>query len=251
MIKNRPINHSKARKGRGGRPKTADLEKLNENILAVAGELFLEHGFDGTSMDSIAARARISKRTLYSRYDDKWTLFNSVMYDLLGRILAPIQNLHENPRDLASTLLPLGRDLVSNALKPEHLAVHRVITCEMQRRPEFGRWINDAFRKPGLQVIVRLLDRHRYELRVADFEAAAEQFSNLTFDSAVRLASLGIKLSPRAIYERVGSAVDLFLSGVRLRDPDRLARGLVGSRLDDDPNRPKRAEKIQDRSVPS
>jgi TetR/AcrR family transcriptional repressor of mexJK operon len=55
---------SQTRNGARRRSRIADLEELNENILAAAGELFLQNGFDGTSMDAIAAKARISKRTL-------------------------------------------------------------------------------------------------------------------------------------------------------------------------------------------
>ena len=50
---------------RGGRPKAADVDKLNQDILAAAGDVFMQYGFDGTSMDAVAEKARISKRTLY------------------------------------------------------------------------------------------------------------------------------------------------------------------------------------------
>jgi len=201
--------------GHGGRPRAEDVKRLNGNILAAAGELFLQHGFDATSMDAIAARGRISKRTLYARYPDKSSLFNAVIYDLLGRILVPIETIHDNDGELQPILLTLARDLVVNALKPELLAVHRVITFETQRRPEFGRWINDARRKPAIHLIARILERHRDELRVSDFEAAAEQFANLTFDSCLRLGGAGWTFTPREITDRVRAAVDLFLAGVR------------------------------------
>jgi AcrR family transcriptional regulator len=207
-------------KERGGRPRIADLEKPNDDILAAAAELFLQHGFDGTSMDAIAGSAGISKRTLYSRHRDKSSLFNTVIYELLGRLLAPIEKFrYEQPAELESVLLTLARDMIGEALKPELLAVYRIIPFETQRRPQFGRWIRDVRRKPAIHVIARILERHRNELRVTDFEAAAEQFANLAVDSCFRLASLGIKLSPREVDERISAAVDLFISGVRRRDP--------------------------------
>jgi AcrR family transcriptional regulator len=218
MNRIKPINRRRNGNGNGGRPKAGDIKKLNGNILAAAGELFLQHGFDAASMDAIAARARISKRTLYSRYDDKSALFNAVIYDLLGRILVPIETIHDSDGELKSVLLTLGRDLVVNALKPDLLAVHRVIMFETQRRPEFGRWINDARRTPAIHLIARLLERHRDELRITDFEAAAEQFANLTFDASLRLASVGCSFTPRELTERISAAVDLFLAGVRRRE---------------------------------
>lgn len=217
MDKIKPINRRRNGNGHGGRPRAGDVKKLNGNILAAAGELFLQHGFDAASMDAIAARARISKRTLYSRYMDKSSLFDAVIYDQLGRILVPIETIQDSDGELQSILLTLARDLVVNALKPDLLAVHRVITFETQRRPEFGRWINDARRKPAIHLIARILERHRDELRVSDFEAAAEQFANLTFDNCLRLGSAGSTFTPRELTERAGAAVDLFLAGVRRR----------------------------------
>ena len=55
-----------------GRPK--DLEK-RAAILAAAKRLFPMSGFEGTSMDAIAAEAGVSKLTVYSHFTDKETLF--------------------------------------------------------------------------------------------------------------------------------------------------------------------------------
>src|SRR5262245_28293567 len=100
MTKMKPTNRRRNGKGHGGRPRAGDVKKLNGNILSVAGELFLQHGFDATSMDAVATRARISKRTLYSRYADKSSLFNAVIYDQLGRILVPIETIHDSDGEL-------------------------------------------------------------------------------------------------------------------------------------------------------
>ena len=204
--------------GRGGRPRTADLEKLHQGILDAAGELFLQHGFDGTSMDAIAERARISKRTLYSRHADKAALFNTAIYDLLGRFLVPIEIIKYDPRDLGTALLAVGRDMVMGVMRPEFLAIYRLVTFEAQRRPEFGRWINDARRRPAVQTIAEILHQHRDDLRLTDFDKAAEQFMSLTVDVALRLGAFGVKPAPREVEDRLNAAVDLFLNGARRHD---------------------------------
>jgi TetR/AcrR family transcriptional repressor of mexJK operon len=55
-----------------GRPK--DLVK-RAAILLAAKDLFLRLGYDGSSMDAIAAEAKVSKLTVYSHFNDKETLF--------------------------------------------------------------------------------------------------------------------------------------------------------------------------------
>jgi TetR/AcrR family transcriptional repressor of mexJK operon len=55
-----------------GRPKD---QGKGTAILDAAKRLFTMHGFDGASMDQIAAEAGVSKLTVYSHYGDKETLF--------------------------------------------------------------------------------------------------------------------------------------------------------------------------------
>ena len=212
------------RAGRGGRPRTADLERLNENILAAAGELFLQHGFDGTSMDAIAERARISKRTLYARHADKAALFNTAIFDLLGRFLVPIETIRYEPGDLGAALLAVARDMVTGVVRPEFVAVYRLVMFEAQRRPEFGRWINDARRRPAVQTIAAILKQHQDELRVTDFERAAEHFMSLTVDVGVRLGAFGFKTMARETEDGLQVAVDLFLNGARGDRPQSASR---------------------------
>ena len=59
-----------------GRPK--DLEK-RAAILEAAKRLFTTQGFDGTSMDAIAAAAGVSKLTVYSHFQDKERLFTAAV----------------------------------------------------------------------------------------------------------------------------------------------------------------------------
>jgi TetR/AcrR family transcriptional repressor of mexJK operon len=55
-----------------GRPK--DLEK-RQRILEVARQLFLQHGYHGSSMDHIAKEAHVTKLTVYNHFQDKGNLF--------------------------------------------------------------------------------------------------------------------------------------------------------------------------------
>lgn len=52
---------------------------LREHILDKAKEAFLEAGFERTSMDAVAARAKTSKRSLYAHFSTKEALFLAVI----------------------------------------------------------------------------------------------------------------------------------------------------------------------------
>ena len=50
-------------------------------ILTAARSLFVESGVERTSMDAVAARAGVSKRTVYDYYGDKHRLLLGVIED--------------------------------------------------------------------------------------------------------------------------------------------------------------------------
>jgi AcrR family transcriptional regulator len=67
--------------------------ELREHILLTAKDVFIEMGFERTSMDEVAARAATSKRSLYAHFESKDKLFLAVV-DLvrelyLGRLKTP------------------------------------------------------------------------------------------------------------------------------------------------------------------
>ena len=74
---------------RGGRPSRADALRLRDRILAAATELFLAEGYGSTSIEAVAARAGISKRTFYDRFDDKAQLFAAVVHRIIEQIRPP------------------------------------------------------------------------------------------------------------------------------------------------------------------
>src|SRR5258708_20118949 len=63
--------------GHGGRPSRLESAQLSDRILDVATMLFLSDGFGATSIEAVAKRAGISKRTFYHRFTGKEMLFEA------------------------------------------------------------------------------------------------------------------------------------------------------------------------------
>ncbi|ABK53481.1 transcriptional regulator, TetR family [Acidothermus cellulolyticus 11B] len=61
---------------RGAQRRGAELRR---HILAIAKDVFLEAGYERTSMDAVAARAGTSKRSLYAHFESKQKLFDAVL----------------------------------------------------------------------------------------------------------------------------------------------------------------------------
>src|SRR3546814_2845714 len=65
--------------GRTGRPTRQASQALSRKILRVARDVFFADGFGRSTAERIAAKAGISKRTLYARYGGKKLLFEAAI----------------------------------------------------------------------------------------------------------------------------------------------------------------------------
>lgn len=197
----------------GGRPTRAEASRRQLHLLDVAGTMFMHHGFDGTSIDAVADAAGMSKRTVYARYADKNELFGAVLRALIERCVVPITGFQSGTLALEPTLFEIGCHVLANVIAPSAVSLHRIIIAESERQPAFGRLAHAEGRKPAVKAIAALLRRHGDELRVTDFDLAAQQFLSLVIDHSLCLATLGIKEDRRSVAARVRAAVDLFLNG--------------------------------------
>jgi AcrR family transcriptional regulator len=64
---------------RAGRPRKAESAEIDARILDAAFAIFSAQGFDAASMEAVAARAGITRMTLYQRHADKLALFRAVI----------------------------------------------------------------------------------------------------------------------------------------------------------------------------
>jgi TetR/AcrR family transcriptional repressor of mexJK operon len=203
---------------RGGRPSRLQTVELQQTILDVATELFLTRGYGATSIEAVAAAARISKRTFYHRFRDKAALFEAAVRRLIERWLPPFEaRLLENaPPDLL--LHGLAAQILAIALSPPALALHRVLIAEAQRFPELVQLVNEAGAGKGVERIAALLERERQagRLRIADSRFAAEQFLNMVLSGPQKRAlGFGRPLEAEEIEAWIRDTVALFLDGSR------------------------------------
>jgi AcrR family transcriptional regulator len=70
-------------------------ERRRPEVLDAALKLFLEGGYDGTSMQAVANEAGVTKPVVYACFDSKDELFRALLSREEGRILAEIQEAFE------------------------------------------------------------------------------------------------------------------------------------------------------------
>ncbi len=122
---------------RRGRPKDANLRK---QILEKARELFLEHGFQVISVDTIANAASVSNRTIFSHFASKEELLWAIVREE-GEALRPSfpSQLPDSSRQFSKSLTEFGVGLVSMLTSPNIIRLGKLIVSESIRHPDMAR----------------------------------------------------------------------------------------------------------------
>lgn len=153
-------------------------------ILTEARRLFLAHGYQGTSVDAIAAAAAVSKQTVYKQFGDKHALLLAIVDEALtatvGSFEARVAELGETG-DLEQDLTSLARDYLHAVLAEPVVQLRRLVIGEATRVPDLAEAY--LLRAPG-RVLAAFADRfaalnRRGLLNVADTQLAAEHFAFL------------------------------------------------------------------------
>ena len=211
---------SPTRKARhGGRPSHAAALELRDRILEVATELFLTEGYGSTSIEAVAGRARISKRTFYHRFDDKAALFAAVVHRIIEKARPPPGVPLLEGTTLQEILRRLAGLLLRAAFSPQAIALHRLVTAESVRFPNLVRavydegWVQQATALIG-DLLSRELPDPRLTVELRSF--AAEQFLHVVIALPQRrIMGLGVPMTPGEIDAWADNAVNLFLNGCR------------------------------------
>jgi TetR/AcrR family transcriptional repressor of mexJK operon len=150
-----------------------------------AAALFLEKGYQGTSMDEVAAAAQVSKQTIYTHFANKEELFADLVLGNAERVeefVGSMVRTVDDAADLETGLRQLARRYVGLVARPEVLRLRRLVLGEVGRFPELARTYYD--RVPG-RVLAALTDMfgdlaRRGRLHIDDPELAAQHFAWLT-----------------------------------------------------------------------
>jgi TetR/AcrR family transcriptional repressor of mexJK operon len=211
------------RRGAGGRPTREEAEVRDVRLLEVATHLFMERGFDGTSIDAVAEAAGISKPTVYARYHDKRDLFAAVLRRRIRDWLAPLSGAAEaqateaKPKSIKTTLHELSRHMIAYTLAPEAGALQRIISAQAVQFPELAKLANEEGWLRAVRGVSSILRQSaaRGQIKIDHPELAAEIFLNIVLGHAKRLALYGIATDPETEERHRKAAVDFFLSGIR------------------------------------
>lgn len=207
------------RRRSGGRPSQAEALKRDERLVEIAAAMFMERGFDATTIDAVAEAASVGKATVYARYRDKAELFAAVLRRQIDRWFPRDEPAVPTDARLDDVLLDIARRMLATALTPEAVAISRIIMSQAVRFPDLARLVHTEGSQRKVASLSELLRVYaaKGEIAVEDPEMAAELFTSLVIGRQTRLAILGIEVDRAHLDRRLRAAVALFLDGIRPR----------------------------------
>ena len=140
-----------------------------QEVLDVATEYFLQHGYRGASINAMARSSGISKESIYRYFSSKQQLFEAV----IGRELIEYRrNLHRldatlRSMDLRAALTTVSETILAIITTDRTLALRRLIFDEATRSPEVGQHYYKIGANQAYTVLQSVLDTHAHE---SDFD---------------------------------------------------------------------------------
>jgi len=200
-----------------GRPRAADLEARNKNLIEKAGQLFLELGYGKVSLELIAREAHVAVRTIYVKFGGKAGLFKEVLIANRDRFISPHQ-LEQDARPMKEVIGEFSLHFLDMITAPEALAVQRMVVAEAKNNPELAHSFYEAGPRQSREMLTHYFARPDIRAQLRDDLAVellpsylincviGDPFSRFLFDPAEQ---------PREqVKAKLGQRLELFYQSI-------------------------------------
>jgi TetR/AcrR family transcriptional regulator, mexJK operon transcriptional repressor len=194
-------------------------------VLSAGRDLFLSNGYQGTSVDQIAAAAEVSKQTVYKHFGDKHELLLAIVDNALKSSVAPFLERiagMADTTDLETDLTALAGDYLRAVLQEPVVQLRRLVVGEANRVPELAQLYYEQAPARTMAAFTECFGKlhERGLLDVPEPSLAAEHFAFLIVGRCIDQALFcgGPQVLAGVDVDRhVRAGVQVFLSGYRPR----------------------------------
>jgi len=191
-------------------------EKTRAEIIQTAHQLFLNHGYHGTSMRQIAAQAGIALGGIYNHFSSKEDIFYSVLvechpfHDMMPAMLAAEgETVDAFVRD-AATRMVAG---TQNRMDFLNLIFIEMVEFKSVHLPQL---FQQFF--PSVLALVQRFTEGKHELRPIPAAVLVRAFLGLFFSYVLTEVVLAHQLPPEMSENALDHFVEIYLYGILARD---------------------------------
>jgi TetR/AcrR family transcriptional regulator, mexJK operon transcriptional repressor len=198
-------------------------ERKRQMILEAGQALFLRYGYQGTSMDEVAASAGVSKQTVYKHFGEKRELLFAIVTDALDTAAAPFRDrITALPQttDLKTDLNTLAGEYLRAVLDERVVQLRRLVIGEANGLPDLARLYYDHAPTRTLAALADAFRQlhQRGVLHAPEPRLAAQHFAFLIvgkpIDQALFCGAPDV-LAESDAAANVRAGVEVFLAGYR------------------------------------
>jgi AcrR family transcriptional regulator len=201
-------------------------EARPQELLDAALELFAEKGFAATRSEEVAARAGVSKGTLYLYFPSKEELFKAVVRTNLATLITEGQGIADSFQGSSSDLLRLLllKWWQRVGFTPAG-SINKVIIAEVRNFPDLAQFYVDEVVRPAHRLLSQTLQRgiDRGEFRQVPVHEAVHALVAPSIFMAMYKHSIGacpvqgeLGLDENRV---IDTQIDLMLHGLQVRAP--------------------------------
>ncbi|EPL9569191.1 TetR/AcrR family transcriptional regulator [Providencia rettgeri] len=181
-----------------GRPSVPEAE-LKEKIIQATAQLLLEEGYLSTTIDTVAKRAGVAKKTIYRFVDNRETLIEMVILSWTDSFVPLFEQEAQSTDNFFALLTQNINAIAQKVLSYEAVGLFRLLQTDFKQK----HILLDKYQKSGIersrQLLTQWLVRHEKKqlIKQADFVVLSDLILSMAIAEPLRQISLG--LSPAGL----------------------------------------------------
>jgi AcrR family transcriptional regulator len=200
-----------------GRPRKGEELLSRDRLLDTAFSLFLEHGYGKLSLETIAREARVSMRTIYSRFNGKAGLFGAVIRRCSDQFVTQLSEEHVLERAPEEALISFAQQFLYSITRPDVVRIRAILIGESPRFPDLATQFYEQGPQRTLDHLTRFFARQQQAgyFAIMDPHFLADQFLSALRSERFQKLQLGLEPTPDEAEIDVWArqAVGVFLHG--------------------------------------
>ena len=205
-------------------------EARPQELLRAALELFVAKSFSATRSEEVAARAGVSKGTLYLYFPSKEELFKAVVRNNIASLIAEGQRIADAFEGSSEELLRLLMHAWWRRVGDTDAGgIFKIIMAEVRNFPELAQFYTEEVIRPAYRLVSGTLQRgiDRGEFRAVPVREATQMLIAPMLLQALHKHSIGacgttgLEIDPPRL---IDAQIDLTLHGLRSAAPTKAPR---------------------------